>query len=211
MFFEIRKSDSMSRRDRERLFKRNEILNASLRIFAEKGFKQTTLDEIAEVSEYGKGTIYNYFSNKEEIYTAIMEEVSFIFSSRIKEIYSENLSVFDFLTNLTKMFFEFYETNQPVFLLMVRIRTDFIESDALNKSELFRCNHTETLGLYREVLQNGIDSGEIKPIDIDNFITFYRGALFHFISHSKHNGNKNSIEENTNFIINIVFNGIFNQ
>ena len=62
----------MNRKERERLFKKQEILDATIKIFAKKGFKATTLDEIAEKSEFGKGTIYNYFSSKEEIYKEII-------------------------------------------------------------------------------------------------------------------------------------------
>ena len=66
----------MNRKERERLFKKQEILDAAIKIFATKGFKATTLDEIAEKSEFGKGTIYNYFSNKEEIYKEIIIYIS---------------------------------------------------------------------------------------------------------------------------------------
>ena len=66
----------LSRKEKERLFKRAAIMDAAVIILAKKGYRDTTLDEIAITSEFGKGTIYNYFKSKEEIYSAIIEEVS---------------------------------------------------------------------------------------------------------------------------------------
>ena len=64
----------LSRRDREKLFKRSEILLSAQEVFAEKGFAQATLEEIATRAEFGKGTLYNYFpGGKQEILLAIFE------------------------------------------------------------------------------------------------------------------------------------------
>jgi len=54
--------------------RRQEILQAAIRIFAEKGFERATLDEIAEAAEFGKGTIYNYFASKEELFFTLFHQ-----------------------------------------------------------------------------------------------------------------------------------------
>lgn len=63
-----------SRRERERQERRAAILQAAQGLFYEKGFGATTMDEIAERSEHGKGTIYNYFKGKDDLYVSIIEE-----------------------------------------------------------------------------------------------------------------------------------------
>ncbi len=65
----------LSRRDRERLARREAMLDAALAVFAEKGYGGASVDEIAERAEFGKGTIYNYFpGGKDELYFALFEE-----------------------------------------------------------------------------------------------------------------------------------------
>ena len=64
----------MTRKERERSQRREEILEAAANIFAEKGFEKTTLEEIAAAAEFGKGTLYLYFSSKEDIFLSIFEE-----------------------------------------------------------------------------------------------------------------------------------------
>lgn len=47
--------------------KRDQIVAAAIQIFAKKGFNKTTINDIAAAAHIGKGTVYEYFSNKEEI------------------------------------------------------------------------------------------------------------------------------------------------
>lgn len=60
------------RREREREERKDSILEAAEQIFFSKGYDTTTMDEIAEKAEYAKGTLYTYFSSKEELYLAII-------------------------------------------------------------------------------------------------------------------------------------------
>ena len=47
-----------------------EILDAAVRIFAEKGYTQTDVQEIADRVGVGKGTVYRHFGNKEALFEA---------------------------------------------------------------------------------------------------------------------------------------------
>ncbi len=60
------------RRLREKQERVDRILSGALKIFASRGLKDATVDEIAEASELGKGTLYYYFSSKEELLEALM-------------------------------------------------------------------------------------------------------------------------------------------
>jgi TetR/AcrR family transcriptional regulator len=58
-----------SRRQRERLRHREEILAAAQAVFSEKGYVSATMEEIAARSEYALATVYNLFGNKSELYS----------------------------------------------------------------------------------------------------------------------------------------------
>ncbi len=58
------------RREREKLKRRDEILDAAERIFIAKGFEAATMDEVASEAELSKGTIYLYYRSKEELILA---------------------------------------------------------------------------------------------------------------------------------------------
>jgi AcrR family transcriptional regulator len=64
----------LSRRERERLVRRQEIIAAARTVFARKGFNDATLDDVAELAEFGKGTLYNYFENKEALFASVLQD-----------------------------------------------------------------------------------------------------------------------------------------
>jgi AcrR family transcriptional regulator len=65
--------------------KRREIAAAAMSVFAERGFEATSVREVAEKAGIGKGTIYEYFSSKEEIIAA---SVQMWMESMIEEVES---------------------------------------------------------------------------------------------------------------------------
>jgi len=64
----------LSRKDRERELHRREILAAAERLFASKGYRATTVEEIAREAEFAVGTIYTLFKDKDDLYTSIIED-----------------------------------------------------------------------------------------------------------------------------------------
>jgi AcrR family transcriptional regulator len=76
----------LSRKEREYLRHRKEILDAALELFSEKGFYETSMQEIAEKSEFSVGTLYKFFKNKDELYWTLVHEKG-------KEIHEEIMSV----------------------------------------------------------------------------------------------------------------------
>jgi len=64
-------SDNMSRRERERLRHKNEILDAAERMFSQKGYHAVSMSDIAEEAEFATGTLYNFFKSKEKMYRAL--------------------------------------------------------------------------------------------------------------------------------------------
>ena len=56
-----------SRRERHRAEIRERLFRAALKLFAERGFMETTVDDITEAADVGKGTFFNYFRTKEHV------------------------------------------------------------------------------------------------------------------------------------------------
>ena len=64
----------LGRRERQQILQRQEILAAAAELFSENGYHNVSMDEIARRAEFGKGTLYKFFPNKEELFTALMFE-----------------------------------------------------------------------------------------------------------------------------------------
>ena len=68
----MKEERKLSRRQREKMRHRREILQAALDLFAERGYHNVSMRDIAERAEFGVGTLYNFFENKEDLYKALV-------------------------------------------------------------------------------------------------------------------------------------------
>lgn len=93
----IRKTTTRERRTRERLKKRNEILDAAESVFRSKGLMMATTDDIADVSGISVGTIYNFFGNKQSLHEEMLirmgERLLGDFQSQVLESHSDHKSI----------------------------------------------------------------------------------------------------------------------
>jgi AcrR family transcriptional regulator len=63
-----------SLREQNKINKRKGILDAAIKLFSEKGYEQTSIEELAREAGIGKGTIYSYFETKRDIVRAFCED-----------------------------------------------------------------------------------------------------------------------------------------
>ena len=75
--------EKLSRKEREYLRHRYDILQTALKLFSDRGFHNVSMHEIAKEAEFAVGTLYNFFSNKEGLYKAIMLELADKFHSAL--------------------------------------------------------------------------------------------------------------------------------
>jgi AcrR family transcriptional regulator len=68
--------EKLSRREREKLWQRRQMLDAAVGLFSEKGYHNVSMHQIAERSEFAIGTLYKFFKNKEDLYRALVTEKS---------------------------------------------------------------------------------------------------------------------------------------
>jgi len=64
----------LSRRERKKEETRRRIFEAAISLFRERGFESTTVDEITEKADVGRGTFFNYFPRKEAVLAFLSEE-----------------------------------------------------------------------------------------------------------------------------------------
>ncbi len=65
--------EKLPRRERDRLRHKEEILTAALRLFAERGFHEVSMQEIAAQAEFATGTLYNFFASKEALFEELTQ------------------------------------------------------------------------------------------------------------------------------------------
>jgi len=64
---------NLSRRDRKAAETRVRLFRGALRLFAERGFQNVTVEDITESADVGKGTFFNYFESKDHVLSVMAE------------------------------------------------------------------------------------------------------------------------------------------
>ena len=105
----------LSRKEREYLQHRNEILQSAEKLFAEVGYHNTSMDMIAEKAEFSKGSLYNYFQNKENLFFSLLQEKLDSFTSKLNQKIEEQVSVEDKLSAHIAFYFDYFNQNSEFF------------------------------------------------------------------------------------------------
>jgi AcrR family transcriptional regulator len=201
---------TQTRKEREREFKRQEILDAAIHIFAKKGFKATTLDEIAEKAEFGKGTLYNYFSSKEDIYKGIISSTLAENKKNFLEAEKTSDTLYDFILETTKRQISFCLNNKDAFLLLVFTKMHHAKSISLEVSKLMQDNEKEMIGHIIEKTEIAVANKEIRKLDAEKTIRLFKSSGFAYIYDlvMSQNLKEENVDDEALFITDILFNGI---
>ena len=123
------------RRDR-----REDILQASLHLFAERGFHGTSIRDIAREADITEGLIYHYFASKRDLFRAIIEEHSFLPLLRTLPDLAQQLDLRALLIVLARGFFDVLRENTELTRILLQEVQVFPEekeaffTDAVNES-----------------------------------------------------------------------------
>ena len=69
-------SSILSRKEREREAHRRDILDAAEKVFISKGYHKATVEQIAQEADFSVGTLYNFFTSKEEMYIKVLAKIT---------------------------------------------------------------------------------------------------------------------------------------
>ena len=71
--------------------RRHQVFASSMHLFLEKGFRETSMQEIAAASGIGKSTLYDYFNTKDDILLSVVEDGIYDLTELAKQIVSRDL------------------------------------------------------------------------------------------------------------------------
>lgn len=108
------------RKERERIAKRQDILNAARNVFAQKGYENATLDEIALKAEFAKGTLYNYFDSKEKLFDEIIAGMLDEMTALAKHSTAKGGSIREQFQQYADRVIEYYKANEDILLILMR-------------------------------------------------------------------------------------------
>lgn len=166
----------MSERD-----KRRKILDAALELIREKGLEDTRIIDIANKAGIGKGTVYDYFTSKEEVIAATVEDVV---DRDFRNIFGEVDRAPDFETKLRLYIQAHLDILEAYGAFILLFAEKMLKAGAECSDEIpaalneLRDEHIRKL---QEIVAFGVETESLREgMDADRMMTFIISAVIGF-------------------------------
>ncbi len=171
---------SAPRRVRRKAARPGELLDAALALFVEKGFAATRVEEVATRAGVSKGTLFLYFSSKEELLKAVVREtVGHQLSAASRELDGFTGSSTALLQAFLRRWWTQYGGTPAAGLtkLMTSEASNFPQLAQYYLDEVVRPNNE----LLSRIIQRGIDGGEFRPVNVPRLVPLIMAPLVHMV------------------------------
>jgi AcrR family transcriptional regulator len=101
---------------------RKKLKEAALDVFFEKGVEATTVEDITEKADLGKGTLYRHFTDKEEVVVTLVEEAIDNLINRLRSYPVKPETLEDVLDHFLNAHYDFFDENSEEFVLLFQGR-----------------------------------------------------------------------------------------
>ena len=142
---------------------RRKIIDAASALYVKKGFNATSIEEISEAAGVSLPVTYRYVKKKSEIMRMIMEDMLNSFRENLLMMIDGIDDPVEKLDIAARLYFKVVEQQRQKALLMYQ------KSNSLDKASRARIMEleVEVSKIFGEMIQEGIDSGAFKKVDVD--------------------------------------------
>lgn len=184
--------------------KRQAIIEAGVKVFSQKGFHDTRMEEIAVAAGIGKGTIYEYFTSKSHLFQEIMATSVNAYYASLTAIDIDALTIREriqiLLTGHLRFCIENKELTRIVFWDVEIMDEELKEwGNNMRKEKQLRMN---------ELINQGIAKGEIREMDPQLLTLLIMGTFAAFWAPIAIDEMAIDAESTAQKITDIIFNGI---
>nr|WP_026065311.1 TetR/AcrR family transcriptional regulator [Amphibacillus jilinensis] len=139
--------------------RKKQIVDAATNSFSLFGYKATTIDQIAKIANVGKGTIYTFYKNKEELFHEIISSLIKEMKDGVEDILEEDLLFYEKADRALFKLLEFRTDHQ----LMIKLIQEEKELGTPTVKEVIQNIENMIIDYLKTIIQKGIEKGEIKP------------------------------------------------
>jgi AcrR family transcriptional regulator len=145
-----------------RLLVESQIMAAATKLFAERGFAGTNLQDIAEATGLTRPALYHYFKSKESLLSRLVTELTESPAEELERIRTRaDASVRERLHDMAFAVALQQAANPERFRLLVRSEAELPEG----LSEIYASGRRQVLKAFATVIDEGVQSGELRPVD----------------------------------------------
>jgi len=199
------------KREIKREKKKERIIEAAAELFSNKNYHEVMMDDVAKLISVAKGTVYNYFTSKEELYFTIMHTRMEGLLSLLKQKIESEKSSIDSLRAFIVHLYMFMMKHRKFFLIYQR--------ESLNKQNSF-CEDLLSLEkqmklMIMQIISKGEKEGVFRKVEEEFVISLILGSVYGAVQRGINNNIPDEIavkekEEIFDFVLHGLYSGFNN-
>jgi AcrR family transcriptional regulator len=176
-------NSTLTRKEREKIRHKSEIINSALDLFSEKGFHNVSMQDIAVRSEYAVGTLYNFFQSKEQLFEELRNDCANKILQILVPILESDQPEKEKIQSFVMHHLEFAEQNLKFIKVYVAEHGTLTVSEEAHSMQVKKILKEKMFA----VLNSGIEAKVFKPVDVEIYILALFASLQSFIMESSKN------------------------
>jgi AcrR family transcriptional regulator len=205
---EGQEAKGLGRRAREQAARRREILEVARRLFAQRGYGGTTLEDIARQAEFAKPTLYQFFPGKEDLFYTILLEGSEDLHQIVAKVRSQASSSSQQFRALGIMFLIYFRKNLDFFLIWRQFRERLRRDSELKLHAKAQKSYADLEARIVEILRQGMDLGELQPMDANRVAIIFLESLAVYTHAFQEGGEIRTANEMADELMKLFLNGL---
>lgn len=187
--------------------RREQILDAATRLFAEHGFSEAVTQLLADELGVGKGTLYRHFPSKRELFLAAADRVMRRLHERLEASTQGIDDPLERAARASESYMAFFREHPESLELLIQERAQFKDRDRPTYFEYREQNIEYWRGLYRGL----IAEGRVRDMPVERITDVFSAAIYGAMFLHYFGGRSGSFAATAGDILDVIFHGILSD
>ena len=156
--------------------RRNEIIETAGKLFEEKGYEQTQVQDIVNEIGVAKGLFYYYFKSKDEVMEELADRYADAIIDAVNKLIYKDISTFDKINRIFQIFIDSAEKKSGIFMGILNVK------NGITHERIFFNVGKKMVPLVTELILSGNDNGECNCSDPKFITEFLVTGLFNIMN-----------------------------
>ena len=156
--------------------RRNEIIETAGKLFEEKGYEQTQVQDIVNEIGVAKGLFYYYFKSKDEVMEELADRYADEIIDAVNKLIDKDISTFDKINRIFQIFIDSAEKKSGIFMGILNVK------NGITHERIFFNVGKKMVPLVTEIILSGNDNGECNCSDPKFITEFLASGLFNIMN-----------------------------
>jgi len=184
--------------------RRAEILDAASRVFAERGYRQSDVQQIADAAAISKGCVYCYFASKRELFLAAVDRGMTLLRRAVDCAAERAEDPLEKVARGVRAYLAYFDRHPELIELLIQERSEFRDRE----QPTYFAHREKGIGRWRELWLELMRSERVRRVPVERILDVVSDLLYGTIFTNHFSGRTKSFERQARDILDVFFRGV---